>query len=109
MLPPPNRLPKQEIKEVTARGARVVIDELTLRYKKTNGQPRFVFVVSTKIDKRATKRNRIRRILSESVRSLLPRIVSIDGVFIVRENIAARSQKDAEELLIKILTAANLI
>ena len=35
---------------------------------------RFAFIVSTKIDKRATVRNRIRRLMSESVRLFLPEI-----------------------------------
>lgn len=90
-------------------GVRVMGDGLVLRYKKTTGLPRFAFVVSVKIDKRATQRNRMRRILSESVRHLLPRLAGGDGIFVVRKNIAKLSQREAEAMVTGILTHANFL
>ena len=89
-------------------GPRVTGDELTLRYKKTPGVPRFAFVVSTKVDKRATVRNRIRRIYSESVRKLLPRIAGCDAVVIVRKHIVA-TQDVAEAIIARALQTAGLL
>lgn len=46
---------------------------------------RFAFIVSTKIDKRATVRNRIKRLLRESVRLLLPNVPhGFDVIFIAK-------------------------
>lgn len=109
MLPSSYRLPKQFIADVVRFGGRASAQGLLLRYKKSPDTVRFAFVVSTKIDKRATQRNRMRRILSESVRHLLPRIVPMNGVIMVHKNIAGMSQKDAEDLVKRLLTEAHCI
>lgn len=109
MLPSPNRLPKEVIADIMRYGARATCDELTLYYKNNSTAPRFAFVVSTKIDKRATSRNRIRRILSESVRHMLTRIAPIDGLITVRKNIATLSQTGAEAMVTSLLLKAHLI
>ncbi|KKW10896.1 MAG: Ribonuclease P protein component [Candidatus Gottesmanbacteria bacterium GW2011_GWB1_49_7] len=85
MLPSIHRLPKQEIPGVLRYGARVTDENIVLRYKKTKQTPRFAFVVSTKVDKRATARNRMRRVLSESVRLVIDGIAPCDGVFTVKK------------------------
>ena len=109
MLPSSHRLPKEAVSDLMRSGMRVTTDELLLRYKKTSTGLRFAFVVSTKIDKRATRRNRMRRTLSESIRLLMPRILTFDGVIVVRKNIAELSQKDVEVLIEKLLLRAYLI
>lgn len=109
MLSSLNRLPKQSIADVVRLGTPVVGEGVVLRYKKTSNPPRFAVVISTKIDKRATQRNRMRRIVSESVRHVLPRITGADGVFMVRKNIAALSQKEAEKLVVEALNKAKLL
>lgn len=49
---------------------------------------RFTFLISLKISKKATKRNRAKRLLSESVRLLLPKIKpGYDLVFLAKKNI----------------------
>jgi ribonuclease P protein component len=72
-------------------------------YKKTSGTPRFTFIVSTKIDKRATARNRMRRTMSESVRHLLPAIQSIDGIFMAKKNFADMPQTQVEQIIRSLL------
>lgn len=110
MLPVPHRLPKQHIAGIMRSGSSVPGDGILLKYKKTGGLPRFAFVVSTKIDRRATQRNRNRRLLSESVRHLMPRIRPADAVIIVRKkNIALLPQTAAEKLVADTLTRAGLI
>lgn len=78
MLPRPHRLAdRTAIRRVLARGLRCWRPLLGLRSVR-NGKPhsRFVFVVSTKVSKRATERNRLRRHLREGVRTLLPTVAA---------------------------------
>lgn len=99
-------------------GAHVRSGDIELVYRKTNtdsrlrgndnNTARFAIIVSTKIDKRATRRNRIRRIVSESLRHLLPGVVPMDGVFLVRRNIADLTQIETEALVLDMLTKARL-
>jgi ribonuclease P protein component len=89
MLPRERRVnANYDFKKVRRRGKRVNTSFFTLYFlRKAPTLPsRFGFVVSTRIDKRAVKRNSIRRILGEEVRSLLPRIKDgFDLVFWVRK------------------------
>ena len=103
MLSSSNRLPKEEISNVLRRGVHARNDAIELIYKKTNGPPRFAFIVSTKIDKRATARNRMRRTMSESVRHLLPAIQPIDGIFIAKKNFAEFAQTEVEKIIAPLL------
>jgi len=82
---------------------RVRSDFIELIYRKTNGAPRFAFIVSTKIDKRATARNRMRRTMSESVRHLLATVGSIDGIFIAKKNFADLPQTEIEKIVRALL------
>ncbi|MEK7129593.1 MAG: ribonuclease P protein component [Patescibacteria group bacterium] len=90
MLPKTNRLPRPDVKAVMRYGRRRTLPHATLMYRKNpaGGPPRFACVVSTTIDKRATVRNRIRRLLRESIQKLLPEIPrGVDGVIIVRKKL----------------------
>lgn len=88
MLPPINRLPRREVKAVMRQGRRRTLPLATLVYRKNphGGPSRFSCVVSTAIDKRATARNRTKRLIREAIQKLLPEIPrGIDGVVIVRK------------------------
>jgi ribonuclease P protein component len=104
MLPAANRLPKEEIPSLLRHGTRVRSDIIELVYKKTISTPRFAFIVSTKIDKRATARNRMRRVMSESVRHLLVKPGLPDGIFIAKKNFAQLSQTDVEKIISELVT-----
>jgi len=87
MLPRTFRLPSKDIPEVLRRGIQLRGEGVDFVYKKNRdpGFSRFAFIVSVKVDKRATVRNRMKRLLREAVQ----RIVSgfpkgIDGVLVVR-------------------------
>lgn len=99
MLSPAYRLPKEEISQILRRGTHVRSDMVELIYRKTSGVPRFAFIVSTKIDKRATARNRMRRVLSESVRHLMATIQPVDGIFIAKKNFADLLQTEVEKIV----------
>ncbi len=111
MLPSRYRLPSPLVRRVLAKGKRTPFDELSLTSVSTNEVvSRVAFVVSTKVDKRATARNRIKRILSESVWQLLPSIrVGNDIVFVVRRSPGPISQKQAEEKVRSLLQKASLL
>jgi ribonuclease P protein component len=51
--------------------------------------PRFAVLVGKRVDKRASRRNRMKRLVRESVRLLLPAIgPGCDAIFLVNANIA---------------------
>lgn len=74
-------------------------------YKKSLS-PRFAFIVSTKVDKRATVRNRIRRLMSESVRLHVSEALGIDGIFIGSKQLVGKTQQEVNELVLGALHEA---
>jgi len=79
-------------------GKRMHTPELTLIIMQTK-EPvsRFGFVVSKKTAKRAVDRNRIKRILRESIHHLLPTIpTGLDCVFIAKQNFAEKHTTEIE-------------
>lgn len=75
MLPKPNRIPSPAVRSVLRQGKRIIGDRMEVKIQKTaNDLFRCAIVVPMRVDKRATARNRIRRLISESVRHLLPRL-----------------------------------
>lgn len=103
MLPATHRLSKEDVARIMHRGARATNNELALCYTKVTQGTRFAFVVSSKIDKRATHRNKIRRVLREEVHHLLSHIKPVDAVIIARNrNVVSGSVQtllQKEELL----------
>ncbi|MEM2954991.1 MAG: ribonuclease P protein component [Candidatus Nanoarchaeia archaeon] len=71
---------------------------------------RFGFIVTLKISKKATERNRIRRQLHEIIRNNLDQIKKgFDFVFIVRPEIKNKSFKEIKESLLNLLLKEGLI
>jgi ribonuclease P protein component len=78
---------------------------VTFRPKQIEGPSRVTIIVSKKIDSRAVYRNRIKRLIRESVRHLSP--TGLGGICIVRKNIAHYSQKEVEIMLGGLLHETN--
>ena len=58
---------------------------------------RFSFIISTKISKKATERNRAKRVLSEAVRGLLPKVKpGFDAVFLGKKSLIGKNKKEIE-------------
>ncbi len=77
MLPRGRRLTSDyDFRKVKSRGTRINTPFFTFLYLRKDGMApsRFGFVVSTKVDKRATRRNRIKRLLSEGLLPLLSKV-----------------------------------
>ena len=99
MLPKEYRLPlRTELHRVQKEGKVYHFPYFGLLLAKNNlNLSRFAFIVSNKIHKRATKRNRITRLLRESVRLLLPKIKpSFEVVFLVKKIILGKDFQEVQ-------------
>jgi ribonuclease P protein component len=98
MLPRENRLTSDYyFRRVRNKGTRVNTPLFGLSYlrKRTPSASRFGFVVSTKIDKRAVKRNRVKRLFREGVRSVMDEVKDgYDVVFWVRRTALEADTKE---------------
>jgi ribonuclease P protein component len=107
MLPKSNRLPKSQFQSVFRTGKKMHTDDLmcvVLKTKEVVSQ--FAFVVSTKVSKHAVDRNRMKRLLRESIHHLLPTIQpGYDIVFVAQKNFADKKESDIEDQVNKILSA----
>lgn len=111
MLPKEYRLPSAETRGLLQRGKRFSVPELQLVIQKSNRSvSRFGFVVSTKIDKRATRRNLMKRLLRESAQHAMMTIPSgWDILVIVKRRIDELSQNQVEAILTSVLARAAII
>jgi len=96
MLPKNNRLDlKKDFSEIKKRGKLLrgkLFDFLLQKPVADFCPPAFAFIVSKKITKKATKRNRIKRLLSEVVRSFLSQLhPGIKGVFLAKKEILEKN------------------
>ncbi len=106
MLSSKNRIKKKkEFDSVFNLGKTVSNKNYILKIKDSNRSfPRFAFVVPSRFEKRATKRNRIKRVFREVVRSLLPFIKGgFDIIFIIKtkEEISFSNLQKELQLLFK--------
>jgi len=124
MLPKENRLDlKKEFFEIKKKGKLLrgklfnflflvskQLSNSNIRLLADNFQPpNFALIVSKKIDKRATKRNRVKRLLGEAIRSFLPRLQpGIKGVFLVKKEILEKNFTDIKNEIEETLKEANL-
>lgn len=83
---------------------------LILKTRKNDlGASRFAFLISLKISKKATVRNKLKRRLSEFIRLSLPLIKNnIDAVLIVASDFSKKDNKEAGALINKLFTRAKL-
>ena len=111
MLPRRNRVvPRGELVAVVRRGALVRGGGVTLRILATRRQEsRFAFVVSTKVAKKATVRNRLRRQMQEQVRRLLPRLPSGYDVVVSVQPGRGVSSATVAATLIRLLQRARFL
>lgn len=95
MLPLKNRINLKKEKIFQKRKGKLFFGSIfnfLLLEEKKEFPPQFAIVVSKKIDKKASKRNRIRRILAAGVRGILPQIKKgIRGVFFAKKEILEKN------------------
>lgn len=77
---------------------------------KVKNPPRFGFVVSTKVTKKASKRNRVRRVLQDEVGSLLSRVrPGVSGAFWVKIRALEADPKELRLQVRRVLRKAGIL
>ena len=112
MLTKENRLKKKsDFEKVFKGGKGLKEDFLILRFKKNRlKEPRFGFVVSQKVSKKAVVRNKVKRRLREAVRGLLQRVKNgIDAVIIALPETQAKNFQEVERAMEKLLKKAGVL
>jgi ribonuclease P protein component len=113
MLSKQHRLPlRTDLVQVKKRGKlfQGKLFSLLVRERSDGQPPRFGFIISAKIDKRAVKRNRAHRLLTEAIRPLLPGIKpGFDGVFLVKKRIVGKELSEIKKSTEQLFKKANLI
>lgn len=108
MLPHVHRVPKAEIPRVLRFGRRIRGRGVSLIMQSSPLVPRFAFVVSSNVDKRAVVRNRYKRMLRESVQSRIRDIKPSDVVLIVHAKLP-RDRKTVQDMVNELLARAEML
>lgn len=113
MLPKQHRLPlRKELNRVKKEG-RMFSDwlfGLLLARQPQAGPTRFGMIVSNKIHRKAVKRNRIRRLLSEAIQLSLPQVKpGFDGVFLVKKKIVNQKFDQVKLAVKRVFQKADLL
>ncbi len=112
MLPQKNRLKrKKEFESVFQEGLVFFEDFFILKIKKNNFSfPRFAFVFPIKSEKRATERNRVKRLFREVIKSFLPNIrENKDIIFIFKKEAKKKKYKEIKEEIEKVFKKRKII
>jgi len=112
MLPQTSRLIKdRDFKRINAKARPIYAEGLRLKFL-ANGRPasRFGIVISTKVSKKATVRNRLKRQLREILRLHRPQIKSgLDLVFTINSELVGKKYAFLEQNVLKLLAKARLL
>lgn len=112
MLPRENRLVRQpDFEKVKEKGEKFQSHLFGLLvFPNEEEVSRFGFVVSTKLSKRAVKRNRVKRILREQVRLSLPKIKKgFDVIFLGKKALLEGSYQEVGYEIKRLFKKASLL
>jgi len=111
MLPRPNRLPKTVFFTLFRKASREQNDDFQMRiYPNSLKVSRFAVQVSKKTAKHAVDRNRIKRLVRESISHLLPTIKpGFDCIMIAKTNFADQQESSIEKSVRNLLAERRLI
>ncbi|MCJ7829595.1 ribonuclease P protein component [Patescibacteria group bacterium] len=112
MLPKQHRLPlRTELRRVKKEGQLFQSKLFGLLLSPSQEtQTRFAFIISTKVHKKAVKRNHARRLLSEAIRELLPQMKpGFDGVFLAKKSLIESDFKQIKQEMILLLKKVHLL
>jgi len=109
MLPKKHRLPlRTELNRVKKEGTLIQgrLFSLLISQAVENQPSRFGFIISTKIHKKAVKRNRAKRLLSEAILDLISKVKpGFDAVVLAKKKIIEADfkeiRKEVKELFVK--------
>jgi len=108
MLSKKNRIKdKRLIKKILKKGRRVKFGYLLFKYLPSEEEnSKFAFIVSKKVSKKAVVRNKIKRQLSEILRTNLANFpIKVNGVFIALPGIGELDFAQKKENLFQVLKA----
>ncbi len=112
MLPFKNRIKKKkDFEKVFQEGDSFLGHFFVLKTKKNNlSHPRFAFIISSKNERKAVRRNKIKRIFREAVRSYIPLLKeNKDIIFIIKKDAKNKEYKEIKEEVEKALKRLKLI
>lgn len=111
MFPKSNRLPGRAAKHVSRRGRAVSGPSLRIKWVSARGDVSKAAVVSSlSFDKRATKRNRVKRQVREALRPLLARLrPPLNLMVYVGKSAAGHNFKELREELVQLLKRARIL
>jgi ribonuclease P protein component len=98
-----------DIKKAFARGRGFFYPLFTIKFIKSLPPSRFTVIVSTKVSKKAVVRNRIKRVLRESLRINLMSFVEGDYAIIVKPAANKVSSQILREKFLEGLRASKLL
>ncbi|WP_082065056.1 ribonuclease P protein component [Xanthomonas sp. MUS 060] len=82
---------------------------MSLHWRSVTHPPRLGLAVSRKVDKRAVVRNRIKRVLREATRQLLPWLAPGDYVVVARSAAAQASGEQLRQAYLRLLRRAGAL
>lgn len=106
MLPKKHRLTYQQFLQNNNKYTSFFSRHFTVLIKKSVfNLPRFTVTVSKNIDKRSSARNRMKRLVSETIREFLPKLINknIDAMIKVRLNFKKEEHVTAKNEIINCL------
>lgn len=111
MLKKDYRLSKsKDIQQTSLRGRSFFNPFFVIKYRTTTEpQPRFGFVASTKVSKKAVERNRLKRIIREQVRLIFAEFKPGDYVIIVKTKAAGKIPVELRQSLLQLVQSAKLL
>lgn len=122
MLPKQNRLPTKEIKRIFEEGKNFKSRFLLLKLapesleaqeasgaEESRNQPQFTVVVPMKVSKKATKRNRIKRLIRESLRKKIDKArPGTKGIIMGLPHIVDKNYKEIDEEVKNLLNKSGI-
>jgi ribonuclease P protein component len=112
MLKKANRIKqKKDFDKIFREGKKINTDFLFIKVVDNHsGKSRFGFVISKKISKKSTVRNKIKRILGEIIQKRIPEIKKgIDIVTIVKKDFSKMPLLDIDNLVYLVLKKNSLL
>lgn len=122
MLPKQNRLPTKEIKRIFKEGKNFKSRFLLLKLapesleaqeaceaEEARNPPQFTVVVPMKVSKKATKRNRIKRLIRESLRKKIDKVEpGTNGIIMGLPHIIDKNYKEIDEEVKNLLNKSGI-
>jgi ribonuclease P protein component len=111
VLPKIHQLKKKEVERVFKRGQGFKEDFLFLKFIKNDLKiSRFSVIVPSKVSKKATLRNKIKRRIAEILRIKIKKIKKgIDGIILAIPGLEAKDFWEIEESLSRLLERAKIL